>query len=125
MPDIFNKYEAVIIQSNNSTEKFIQKYIDMDGDNYAEKVILHNDVESIPPLSHVSVYSSNNVPYFDISLKRPWIDLSNLYYADIDKNGKKQQPIMFEVSCFTLSSYSGDNAERPWLGLILKMNRSI
>jgi len=34
--------------------------------------------------------------------------------------GEKQHPTMFEVSCFTLSSYSGDNAERPWLGHIFK-----
>ncbi len=90
LPDIFHKYKAEIIQSNSSPDRFIQKYVDLDGDTLNEKVVLHYGTEYKLPIAHVSIFSLDNIPLFDIALDHPWIGMQNLFYADINKNGKNE-----------------------------------
>jgi uncharacterized membrane-anchored protein YhcB (DUF1043 family) len=90
LPDIFNKYKAEIIQSNSSPDRFVQKYIDIDGDALNEKVILHYGTEYMRSNSNISVFSLNDVPLFDIALEHPWIGLQNLFYADLNKDDKNE-----------------------------------
>ena len=90
MPNLFPRYKVEIVQGFNSPDKFIQKYIEVDGNGYNEKVVLYNSNDFIPPLPHVSVYSNNDIPIFDIVLKHSWIEINNLFSADLDKNGKNE-----------------------------------
>ncbi len=90
LPDIFNKYKVEIIQSNSSPDRFVQKYIDIDGDALNEKVVLHYGTEYMRSNSNISVFSLNDVPLFEIALDHPWIGMQNLFYADLNKDDKNE-----------------------------------
>lgn len=87
LPDIFNKYKAEILLSNSSPNKFIQKYIDINGDSRNEKVVLHNGSEFSLSVAQLSIYSYSNIPQFEIILDHDWIGVRNLFNADLNKNG--------------------------------------
>ena len=90
LPDIYQKYEFTIQQSYNSADKFIQKFIEFDGDGLSEKVILHSISNPIPTLPHISIYSATDAPQFDILLDHPWIKENNLFSADLNDNKKNE-----------------------------------
>jgi len=90
LPDIYQKYEFNIDQSYNSTDKFIQKFIEFDGDGLSEKVILHSISNPIPTLPHISIYSATDAPQYDILLDHPWVKENNLFSADLNNNKKNE-----------------------------------
>ncbi len=90
MPNLFPKYKVEIIQSYNSPEKFIQKYIEIDGNDRNEKVILYNNLNIMPPSPHVSIYDNEDDPMFDIVLDHSWIKINNLFNADLNKNKRNE-----------------------------------
>ena len=98
MPNLFPKYKVEIVQSSNSPDKFIQKYIEIDGNEYNEKVVLNYNTNFIPPLPQVSVYSNNEVPLFDIVLDQAWVEINNLFFADLNKNGKNEMFIFTQLN---------------------------
>ena len=90
LPDIYQKFDINIEQSYNSSDKFIQKFIEFDGDGLSEKVILHSISNPIPTLPHISIYSATDAPQYDILLNHPWVKENNLFSADLNGNKKKE-----------------------------------
>lgn len=90
LPDIFHKYKVEIVNRNVCSDKHIEKYIELNGDDANERVILHFQEEVLPPKSLISIFSSDESHLANIDLQHSWVESNNLFSADINKNGRNE-----------------------------------
>lgn len=98
LPDIYQKFHtSVIPNSINNNIEYIEKFIDLDNDGNSELIILHNNINVIPPLPHISVFSATNTPKYDIWLSGQWITSGNLFHVDYD-NDESEELVIFTIN---------------------------
>lgn len=90
LPDIFHKFKAEIVHRIDYPNKHIEKYIELDGVDKNEKVVLHFNEEFIPPRPIITIFDDDESHLVDISLNHSWIESNNLFSADINKNGRNE-----------------------------------